>query len=106
MSVDLIRTPAGWAYPDPGPCPCGVTAATVGFEFCRCAGAVGGGHPAWRCRACDEVRTLGCVGAVLVANEYGGKSGTPRPLSGAEGNERAADEGGEAAKKARNPIRP
>lgn len=78
MSIELIRTPAGWTYPDPGPCPCGVTAATVGFEFCRCAGTVGGGHPAWRCRACDKVRTLGCVGRIEVLNEYGGKVGRPR----------------------------
>lgn len=72
--TQLIRTPAGWTYPDPGPCPCGVIAAMVGFEFCRCAGALGGGHPAWRCRACDEVRTLGCVGRIEVPNTYGGRS--------------------------------
>ena len=75
MSVDLIHTPAGWAYPDPGPCDCGERAAWRGWEFCRCAGADGGGHPAWRCRACDAVRTLGCEGTVAVANEYGGRAG-------------------------------
>ena len=76
--MDLIKTPDGWAYPDPGPCECGETDATVGFQFCRCAGAVGGGHPSWRCLACDRVRTLGCVGYVEVMGEYGGRSGRPR----------------------------
>lgn len=71
--MDLIRTRGGWTYPDPGPCVCGVAeVSTVGFQFCRCAGAAGGGHPSWRCRACDQVRTLGCFGAVPVSNEYGG----------------------------------
>lgn len=73
MSIELIRTRAGWTYPDPGPCTCGERAAWVSFEFCRCAGAEGGGHPAWRCRACDELRTLGCVGRIVVPNEYGGR---------------------------------
>lgn len=68
MSTYLIRTPHGWAYPDPGPCDCGETAAWRGWEFCQCAGANGGGHPSWRCRGCDEVRTLGCVGCVEVPN--------------------------------------
>lgn len=45
MSIDLIRTRAGWTYPDPEPCTCGESAATVGWEFSRCAGAFGGGHP-------------------------------------------------------------
>lgn len=76
--MDLIKTAHGWTYPDPGPCPCGEAGAMVGFEFCRCAGADGGGHPSWRCRACDEVRTLGCVGRVEVPNTYGGKAGRPR----------------------------
>lgn len=77
--MDLIKTPHGWAYPDPGPCGCRETAATVGWEFCGCAGAEeSGGHPAWRCRACDQVRTLGCVGRIEVPNEYGGRSGAPR----------------------------
>jgi hypothetical protein len=78
MSIDLIPTPHGWTYPDPGPCECGESAAMRGWQFCRCAGADGGGHPAWRCRTCDTVRTLGCVGAVPVSNEYGGRSGGPR----------------------------
>lgn len=78
--TDLIHTPAGWVYPDPGPCPCGETGATCGWLFCRCASAVGGGHPSWRCRACDGVRVLGCVGAVPVPNEYGGRAGrAPAP---------------------------
>lgn len=74
MSIDLVRTRNGWTYPDPGPCGCGETAAWVSFQFCRCAGAIGGGHPAWRCRACDTVRTLGCLGAIAVPNDYGGRS--------------------------------
>lgn len=78
MSITLIHTPAGWTYPDPGPCPCSETGAWRGFEFCQCAGAVGGGHPSWRCRACDQVRTLGCVGWVEVLNEYGGRTGIRR----------------------------
>lgn len=73
LPMDLIRIPAGWAYPDPGPCGCGETAARRSWEFCRCVSASGGGHPAWRCRACDTVRTLGCVGLVPVPNEYGGR---------------------------------
>ena len=73
MSIDLVRTPHGWTYPDPGPCACGETGAWVSFQFCQCAGANGGGHPAWRCRACDTIRTLGCVGLVPVPNEYGGR---------------------------------
>lgn len=70
--MDLIRNRNGWTYPDPGPCTCGETNAWVSFQFCQCTGAIGGGHPSWRCRACDEVRTLGCVGRVEVLNEYGG----------------------------------
>lgn len=74
MSIDLIRTPRGWVYPDLGPCVCGVAElSTVGFEFCRCAGAEGAGHPSWRCRACGTVGTLGCVGRIAVPNEYGGR---------------------------------
>jgi hypothetical protein len=77
--MDLVKTAAGWAYPDPGPCACGETAAWRGFQFCRCAGTEGGsGHPLWRCKACDRVRTLGCVGEVPVSNEYGGRAGRPR----------------------------
>lgn len=71
--MDLIRTRNGWAYPDPGPCTCGETAAWVSFQFCQCAGATGGGHPAWRCRACETVRTLGCVGLLPTPNDYGGR---------------------------------
>lgn len=74
--MDLIKTPAGWAYPDPGPCSCGERAAMRAWEFCRCPGAEGGGHPERRCKACGKVRTLGCVGAVEVSSEYGGKVGT------------------------------
>ena len=77
--MDLIKTPAGWVYPDPGPCVCGETDAMVGFQFCRCAGTGGGsGHPEWRCKACDRTRTLGCVGYVEVPNEYGGRAGRPQ----------------------------
>lgn len=76
--MHLIHTPAGWTYPDLGPCPCGDDAATVGWAFCGCAGASGGGHPSWRCSACDEVRTLGCVGRVEVEIRYGVKASTPR----------------------------
>jgi len=47
-----------------------------GFEFCRCEDAIGGGHPAWRCKACDRVRTLGGVGAVPVSNDCGGGVGS------------------------------
>lgn len=72
--MDLIKTAAGWNYPDPGPCTCGETAAMRGWEFCRCTGAAGGGHPAWRCRRCDRVRTLGCVGHIEVMNDYGGRA--------------------------------
>lgn len=72
--MDLIKTAAGWTYPDPGPCTCGEMAAMRGWEFCRCAGAAGGGHPAWRCRRCDRVRTLGCVGHIEVMNDYGGRA--------------------------------
>ena len=71
--TDLIHTPAGWTYPDPGPCPCGAQGAIVGWAFCRCAGAYGGGHPSWRCQACAGVRTLGCEGAMPVSHEYGGR---------------------------------
>lgn len=76
MSTDttLIHTPRGWTYPDPGSCRCGERAALRGWEFCRCAGASGGGHPSWRCRACGTVRALGCVGLIPVMNEYGGRS--------------------------------
>lgn len=78
MNIELIRTPAGWTYPVPGPCVCGEDAAMVGFQFCRCAGTESGGHPSWRCRSCDQVRTLGCVGAMPVPNEYGGRSPSVR----------------------------
>lgn len=78
MSTNLIWTPYGWTYPDPGPCGCGETAATCGWEFCRCDAAEGGGHPSWRCLACDEVRTLGCIGRIAVLNEYGGRAGAAR----------------------------
>lgn len=73
MSVELIRTRHGWTHPKPGPCACGESAAWVSFQFCRCAGAEGGGHISWRCRACDQVRMLGCAGKVEVPNEYGGR---------------------------------
>lgn len=77
MSVDLIRTRNGWTYPDPGPCDCGESGAWVSFQFCRCVGASGGGHPQWRCKACGETRVLGCVGAIAVPNDYGGRAGAP-----------------------------
>lgn len=76
MSTLLTRTHSGWIYPGPGPC--SESAARRGWEFCQCAAASGGGHPAWRCQACDEVRVLGCLGRVEVPNEYGGRSGTPK----------------------------
>lgn len=76
--MGLIRTAHGWTYPDPGPCPCGAASAVCGWAFCMCAGAIGGGHPSWRCRACDSVQTLGCVGRVEVLNEYGGHRQRPR----------------------------
>src|SRR5690606_19487956 len=66
---NLIRAAVGWTYPDPGACDCGERAAMQGWAFCRCLGAGGGGHPQWRCRACDRARVLGCVGAVPVAND-------------------------------------
>lgn len=69
--TQLLQTPAGWTYPDPGPCACGEAAAMVGWAFCRCEGASGGGHPSWRCQDCDAVRVLGCVGRIEVLNEYG-----------------------------------
>lgn len=47
-------------------------------QLCQCAGATGGGRPAWRCRVCDTVRTLGCSGAIAVPNEYAGRDGAPR----------------------------
>lgn len=78
LPMDLIRIPAGWAYPGPGPCDCGATTSRCGWEFCRCANASGGGHTAWRCKVCDAVRTLGCSGAIAVTNEYGGRSGANR----------------------------
>lgn len=67
---DLIRTPAGWTYPPRESCPCGA-GELVGWTFCQCVTAEGGGHPSWRCRDCDAVAVLGCSGAVPVLNEYG-----------------------------------
>lgn len=81
---NLIRAAVGWTYPDPGACDCGERAAMQGWAFCRCLGAGGGGHPQWRCRACDRARVLGCVGAVPVANDYGGPRTGGATLSAAE----------------------
>lgn len=73
--MDLMKTPAGWAYPDPGPCACGETAAMRGFQLCHCARVEGGsGHPQSRCEAGGETRTLGCVGYIEVSSEYGGRA--------------------------------
>jgi hypothetical protein len=77
--MDLIKTPHGWGYPDPGPCPCGESAARRGWEFCGCSSASSGGHPSWRCRACDQVRTLGCKGHIEVPNEHAGRAAMVRP---------------------------
>lgn len=71
VAIQLIRTSSGWIYPEPGPCVCGESTARRGWEFCRCAGAEGGGHPAWRCTACDEIRTLGCARTAPVSHRYG-----------------------------------
>lgn len=73
MNTTLIHIPAGWTHPYPGSCDCGEPHARRGFRFCHCAGTSGGGHPSWRCYACDRVRMLGCVGAVEVANEDRGR---------------------------------
>lgn len=78
MSIDLIRTPHGWTYPEPGPCNCGETGAWVSFQFYQCASANGGGYPQWRCKACGETRTIGCSGVIAVRNEYGARGGASR----------------------------
>lgn len=71
--MDLTRIPAGWAEPLPLVHACGSDRRIVGRAWFGCAGARHGGHRSWRCRACDRVRTLGCVGPVEVMSEYGGR---------------------------------
>lgn len=61
---DLIRTPHGWGYPPIPPRPCGSTSFMVGWLFCRCVSAAGGGHLTYRCKACNAVMVRECVGAV------------------------------------------
>lgn len=43
--MDLIHTPASYAYLDPVLCSCGERSAMRGFQLCRCAGAEGSGVP-------------------------------------------------------------
>ena len=64
--MGLIRTPDGWVEPPMPRCPCGEPRFIRSFRFCRCAGAIGGGHSLWICRGCGGERVRGCLGVMPV----------------------------------------